>query len=210
MRAETEAEAERSVSRALVQTLNESCFCVSLDKAELARSLERAAGRSGFMNDLLTTRPHLLAGAPVFLAKQDAEAMAATVQAIEAAVRLPQFRETALAFAPQSARVDHGPVGVFMGYDFHLSDEGPKLIEINTNAGGAFLNALLARAQRMCCGSVAPSYPEAFDDAVIDMFAAEWARQRGNGRPRRIAIVDDAPTDQYLYPEFVLAPVLVV
>ena len=37
-----------------------------------------------------------------------------------------------------------------MGYDFHLGADGPMLIEVNTNAGAAFLNALLARAQRAC------------------------------------------------------------
>ena len=35
-----------------------------------------------------------------------------------------------------------------MGYDFHLGSDGPQLIEVNTNAGGAFLNVLLARAQK--------------------------------------------------------------
>ena len=31
---------------------------------------------------------------------------------------------------------------VFMGYDFHLTPAGPRLIEVNTNAGGALLNGL--------------------------------------------------------------------
>jgi D-alanine-D-alanine ligase-like ATP-grasp enzyme len=35
---------------------------------------------------------------------------------------------------------------VFFGYDFHLTDDGPKLIEINTNAGGGLLNAYLLAA----------------------------------------------------------------
>jgi hypothetical protein len=37
------------------------------------------------------------------------------------------------------------------------------------------------------------------------MFQREWALQRGTGMPRRIAIVDDKPEEQYLYPEFLLA-----
>jgi uncharacterized circularly permuted ATP-grasp superfamily protein len=37
------------------------------------------------------------------------------------------------------------------------------------------------------------------------MFQDEWRRQRGTGTPHRIAIVDDSPEEQYLYPEFVLA-----
>ncbi|MER9685145.1 hypothetical protein [Mesorhizobium sp. M0139] len=46
-----------------------------------------------------------------------------------------------------------------MGYDFHLDDDGPKLIEVNTNAGGAFLNALLAKAQKACCSEVDRALP---------------------------------------------------
>ena len=37
------------------------------------------------------------------------------------------------------------------------------------------------------------------------MFKSEWRRQRGADSLRRIAIVDDRPKEQYLYPEFVLA-----
>jgi uncharacterized circularly permuted ATP-grasp superfamily protein len=44
-----------------------------------------------------------------------------------------------------------------------------------------------------------------FEDAVFRMFQDEWKRQRATGIPNRIAIVDDSPEEQYLYPEFVLA-----
>ena len=104
--------------------------------------------------------------------------------------------------------MDHGPLGALIGYDFHLGEVGPRLIEVNTNAGGAFLNALLARAQRACCAELTPPLmPRAhsFEDAVFRMFQHEWERQRGNGAARRIAIVDDSPEEQYLYPELVLA-----
>lgn len=37
------------------------------------------------------------------------------------------------------------------------------------------------------------------------MFRQEWRRQRGDTPLRRIAIVDDEPQGQYLYPEFLLA-----
>ncbi|MET0545791.1 MAG: hypothetical protein ABWZ40_05740, partial [Caulobacterales bacterium] len=78
--------------------------------------------------------------------------------------------------------------------------------EINTNAGGAFLNAFLARAQIACCAEVKQAETLAtFENAVIDMFLAEWRSQGRAGQPNRIAIVDDAPESQYLYPEFVLA-----
>ena len=55
-----------------------------------------------------------------------------------------------LASAPATAQADAGGArGVFFGYDFHLDGERLALIEINTNAGGALLNAALARAQRL-------------------------------------------------------------
>jgi hypothetical protein len=37
------------------------------------------------------------------------------------------------------------------------------------------------------------------------MFAAEWRSQRADAPLKSIAIVDDGPRSQYLYPEFVLA-----
>jgi hypothetical protein len=40
------------------------------------------------------------------------------------------------------------------------------------------------------------------------MFIDEWRRQRVSGRPTMIAIVDDAPEKQYLFPEFRLAKAL--
>jgi hypothetical protein len=96
-----------------------------------------------------------------------------------------------------------------MGYDFHLAHDRPRLIEINTNAGGAFLNALLARSQHACCEEMLTGlrWSEAldFDAAVARMFENEWRLQRKNGTPRRIAIVDDRPEEQYFYPEFLIA-----
>ena len=99
-----------------------------------------------------------------------------------------------------------------MSYDFHITASGPKLIEVNTNAGGAFLNAALAQAQRACCADahvpfeISPS--KNFGSKIVDMFIDEWRRQRVSGRPTVIAIVDDAPEEQHLFPEFKLAKAL--
>jgi hypothetical protein len=128
-----------------------------------------------------------------------------------------------------------------MGYDFHLGHTGPRLIEINTNAGGALLNAYLLQAQRICCapmaehfsaevvgGSAAPRDIQTLLATFLADVQSEWRRQKtGEGRSRAfssevgtgsreenatrqkgplrsIAIVDETPRDQYLYPEFVL------
>jgi len=188
--------------------LNQACFCVTLDRAALSEALEREAGDVAFCETFVRTRPHLFSNVPVFLSAGAVAEMEEIVVAIEATSRLAAYRAAALSWAPEIARQDHGPIGALMGYDFHLSADGPKLIEVNTNAGGAFLNALLARAQRACCAKMEPPLsPTAttFEDDACHMFQEEWRRQRGTGGLHRVAIVDDSPEGQYLYPEFVLA-----
>src|SRR5690606_6894297 len=121
-------------------------------------AIDREMGDPQFCATHMDSRTRLFSNVPVFLSSQDLEAMTKIVETVETATRLPSYREAALAWAPEIARFDPGPAGAFMGYDFHLGTDGPKLIEINTNAGGAFLNAALARAQRACC----PQVEEAF------------------------------------------------
>ena len=41
-------------------------------------------------------------------------------------MRTPGFRDWAFALAPPIARPDHGPRGVFLGFDFHLGPDGPS------------------------------------------------------------------------------------
>lgn len=189
--------------------LNADCFCTGLDEAAFEAALARAVDGAADVSVLMETRPHLVAQSPVFIERADVAAMLGIVAAIEAAARTPGYRAAAAAWAPEIARKDFGPHGAMMGYDFHLAPDGPKLIEINTNAGGAFLNAVIARAQSACCREVeqalTPALAADFEARVIDMFESEWRLQRDAGRPGRIAIVDDVPEGQYLYPEFLLA-----
>jgi hypothetical protein len=195
--------------RPISERLNRGCFCITLDRTALGSALQREVDDPEFSSGLINTHPHLFSSSPVFLEQPEIGAMLRVVRAIEAVARLPGYRDAALSWAPEIARHDFGPLGAFMGYDFHLAAEGPRLIEVNTNAGGAFLNGLLAKAQRACCAEVevalSRSEVDDFDAAVLRMFQKEWARQQRDGMPRRIAIVDDRPEEQYLYPEFLLA-----
>lgn len=200
------AEPSNSSGRADADRLNQHCACVTLDRTALIANLADQLGDDA--DDILSSSvwQQLFSNAAVFVPGQDLERMQAIVQSLETAAALPDYRRRALSRAPANAQIDPGPVGAFMGYDFHLGDEGPRLIEVNSNAGGAFLNAVLARAQLQCCGSsTRASGAEGFDAAVIAQFESEWRAQRGSGRPESIAIVDDQPTGQYLYPEFRLA-----
>ena len=190
-----------------VERLNIDCLCRTVDFAALNVALEREVGDAGFAADLARTHPGLLARQPVYLSATHAARMREIITAIEGVARLPAYREAVLAHAPEIARFDPGPVGVFMGYDFHLGPDGPQLIEINTNAGGALLNAYLAEAQRACCRDIEPLFPRSPGMAetaarFVASFHAEWRRQ-GIGRPlARIAIADAKPEAQFLYPEF--------
>jgi hypothetical protein len=192
----------------LAARLNQACHCITVDHDKLRGCLETGAATAGVHASILANQPHLFSASPVFLSREQLERMQAVVSAIEAVVASPGFHAWAMQLAPPLAHVDHGPRGVFLGYDFHLGDAGPQLIEINTNAGGGLLNAALARAQQACCSEVELAVagatcadPEA---AFIDMFRVEWRRQRGGAPLSRVAIVDEDPPAQYLYPEFLL------
>jgi len=193
-----------------VQALNSECFCISLDTDALGRALESEMGQPGLLELVKERCPYLFAARPVFVSPAHLARMAALVQAIESVVALPAYRAAVLAQSPDLARHDPGgALGVFFGYDFHVTEGGFGLIEINTNAGGALLNAVLARAQRACCPAMdalvpTPATADALEERIVAMFRREWALS-GHGRPlRSIAIVDDAPAQQYLYPEFLL------
>ncbi len=189
------------------ERLNRGCFCVTLDRKALAAELDLEVGSVGFADALAQSHPLLFSNVPVFVPAGVLAEMAQVVAAVEAAACLQGYREAALHWATPLAQSDFGPVGALMGYDFHVMSDGARLIEINTNAGGAFLNAPLARAQRACCAptQLNDSSPADFAAEIASMFLKEWARQRGSGRPRRIAILDDAPESQFLFPEFKLA-----
>ena len=150
----------------------------------LREAMEREAGEPAFFETFIRPKAHLFSHVPVFLSATTVDEMRAIAAAVETTAQLAAYKAAVLSWAPEMARADHGPIGALMGYDFHLGEDGPRLIEINTNAGGAFLNAFLARAQRACCAEmdIPPALPS-FEDAAFRMFQNEWIRQRGTGAP---------------------------
>ncbi len=190
--------------------LNSQCFCAAFD-AETLRAALQSELKTPELIALFDERcPFIFAARPVFVARTHMQCMAQVVAAVESAVALPTYREAALAQAPAIARHDAGGArSVFFGYDFHLHGDALSLIEINTNAGGAMLNALLARAQRACCTAMQTPWAntaaaDVLEAQIIEMFRNEWRRAGRTDPLRSIAIVDSMPEQQYLYPEFVL------
>lgn len=185
----------------LAESLNLQCRCETLQRPLLAASLGE---------QLAHTHPHLFSASPVFISQADAWRVQEAVAALHRVGQLPGWREAAVAGRDETAQRAFGPHGAFMGYDFHMSEAGPRLIEINTNAGGAYLHAVALRAHRACCSPFeamfdGPIGRDALDEAFMAMFRSEWRLQRGDEPLRTVLIVDDEPEAQYLAPEFELA-----
>lgn len=194
---------------AFADRLNALCHCISLDRKRLGAELERVS--PGFLAEVTEGRPYLFSDSLAFISRQHAQAMAALIAAIDRVACLPAYEDHVLRYASEIARHPPGALGVFMGYDFHVGRQGPQLIEINTNAGGGLLNALLARAQKACCDDVEALLSGDLanrdsEQLFLEMFRHEWSLgARGRAASlHTIAIVDEAPQTQYLYPEFVL------
>lgn len=191
------------------EVLNRDCFCRTLNVERLREQLESDPSLQGMMANITKTRPNLFSSTVVFISQEVQQQITDTVSAIERVATLPGYQMQALSRADASAQHDFGPSGACMGYDFHLSANGPQLIEINTNAGGLLLNVALARSQEACCDELDWAFPsserrDTLKQTIFDMFASEWQLQCGAAPWRSLVIVDEAPLEQYLAPEFEL------
>lgn len=185
--------------------LNRQCLCAGVDLDSVRAALDRALQDHDLRLPVAQSHANLFSVLPVFVSQRHLDQVAAMVAATEAVVASEQYRTRVLGRAPAIARFDPGTRGGLLGFDFHLDAAGPRLIEINTNPGGALLNALVTRAQRSCAGVDAPSgAPPDPEDQVIAVLIAEWTAVRGATMPASVAIVDATPEAQFLYPEFVL------
>jgi hypothetical protein len=190
------------------ETFNASCFCIGVDLDALRGWLQDDLGARGLQRPVVETHPHLFSAAPVFVSREQVDEMVRIARAIETVAANPGYRDRVLRNAPPAAGYQPPAQGILQGYDFHLTPEGPKLIEVNTNAGGALLNIELIRAAHACCDEVAqlvsgPNEAQG-ERRVVQMFEDEWRQARGDRPLQRIAIVDEDPPSQYLYPEFLL------
>ena len=192
------------------EQLNSRCHCVSLDRDAIRAELWRRQDDLDLYRMIIEERPHLFAESAVFVSDTYIERQRDIIAAVESVIALPAYQQRVLAYAPGSAQFIPKAHGVFFGYDFHLSAEGPQLIEINTNAGGALLNAIMARTQRGCFNLTETEIPadntpiNNAEQAFIEMFLEEWQAERGQQPLCSIAIVDENPQTQYMLPEFLL------
>lgn len=176
------------------ERLNADGHLARLNHAALRQAMQ-AQGEAWY--SLITQRcPHLFSDAPLFISVAQLLQMQSVIAALERVANLADW---------DVAEIHPSAKGVFFGYDFHLNALGAHLIEINSNAGGAFLNALLIDSQRADGLPGKPVAEANLEQTFIEMFRNEWRLERDDAPLVTIAIVDEQPTEQYLYPEFLLA-----
>ncbi|MFC6635313.1 hypothetical protein [Microbulbifer taiwanensis] len=185
--------------------LNRYCHCITLDRDALEAQLRRSLHQYKLSLDPMLGREQLFAPYGAFISGVQQKAMAETVRAVDKVISLPAFAEQ----IPDLHRYpDQGTRGLFTGIDFHPTADGASLIEINTNAGGAFLSALMTHSQHFCCDPVRDHLGDWQLERVLGrfeaMFRSEWRLARGEQPLESVLIVDEAPQQQYLYPEFLL------
>lgn len=202
-------------SASSAEQLNSSCRCTTLNRRALRAELDKIEGGADLYRMITDERPSLYAELAVFMNQDVLQQQLDIIASIEKVIALPAYQQQVLNYAPTTAQFESKAHGVFVGYDFHLSADGPKLIEINSNAGGALINALLIRAQNHCCEFVDKQQPgkpklpwqptgSSAENLFMQMFQEEWRAEGRLTTLRSIAIVDADPLNQYLLPEFLL------
>ena len=194
----------------LAARLNAACQCIWVDRMKLREQLRANLGEAA---SLLEAQAGLISGSVVFLAPGEATAMDRTVRLITLALNSDPYQQKIARSAPELARRPQANSGGILGFDFHLGGPTPQLIEINTNPGGLLVSLELARAATAGCDCLTEPLSllaaagveiSRLGQRISDSFLAEWTSVRGEVPLRTIAIVDDEPQSQYLYPEFLL------
>jgi hypothetical protein len=194
----------------LASQLNEACQCIWVDQEKLRAGLRADLGEDA---DALESRAGLVSGSVVFIGPREAAAMDRSIRLITRALESEALQATAAAVAPGIAVAPQATSGGVLGFDFHLGGPTPLLIEINTNPGGLLVAQELAQAATAGCDCLTAPLPglaaasvdlDRVGTRIVDGFREEWARARSEAPLRTIAIVDDEPRTQYLYPEFLL------
>ena len=194
-------------SAPLTDQRNAECRYVSLNREAMRKALRQQLADDLLYRMLIEERPHQFAESLVFVAESTIRRQRDIIAAIESVIAMPAYQQRVLAYAPETAQFIPKAHGVFFGYDFHLSPKGPQLIEINSNAGGALLNAILVRAQTACyeSGDNKCNHSRRIRNRLfMAMFVEEWQAERGQQPLHSIAIVDENPQAQFMLPEFLL------
>lgn len=133
------------------------------------------------------------------LARTDLRQMLALVRLVYRLSHTEAYRQEVFPQLPEVCRFDPGHDALMMGYDFHLTEDGPRLIEVNTNAGGGYI-AWLSEAQAQ--GHDPIDLSQRIQKRLFATFVQEWrAYSGGKNALQRVLLIDEDPQNQPLYPE---------
>ncbi len=139
-----------------------------------------------------------LSSVPVLLSRHELRQMLALVRLLYRLSGSTGYRQQVFPLLPEICRFDPGHASLLMGYDFHLSPDGPRLIEVNTNAGGAYIAWLSERQS----GGMPEWQKQRLQQRLLASFMREWSDFTASGRPlQRILLMDEEPEEQPLYLE---------
>ena len=139
----------------------------------------------------------------VFLSEENIRDIKRCVSVLEKTITSEAFKKRVFAETYEKLQDADIDGGVIMSYDFHIDEGVPKLIEINTNAGGLFLNYELLAASSVCCKETEIQDISHFKESIVSMFKEEFAK-KSDKQLQTILIVDEHPSEQFLYPEFLV------
>src|SRR5690625_983361 len=182
--------------------LNQRCTCEVVDVLRLREAIQDRVPELAIKP---AVHAHLFSPYALFVDRPALEAMGRVAAAVFEVAGNPGYSQRVLQWAPDIATHDPGSAGGVLGLVFYLTVVGPRLIEVNTNPGGLLLNAV--RLEGVRSGAPTAWTPWTTTAKARNAAVAAWlddARQQFGRAPARLAIVDSAPREQFLYPEFEL------
>jgi len=154
------------------------------------------------LTGMLEDKPHLFSPHTVVMSEHDMQRMEQASHVISRVLQHPDMVAEIMPQRPDIAAYDAGNLSAMIGYDFHITPEGPKLIEINTNAGGLMTSTLWRlRHHEAALKQVI--------DAMVAMFQREYEDWFGiaGADIHHIAIVDRNPDAEFTLDDFVLTKI---
>ncbi len=161
------------------QELNEKCFC---DNKNMKSQFASFSSHS-----------------PVFISQKVEVSIKEAISVVEKVIQSDVFKTS----LETNLNIKNSRGGILSCYDFHLDEDTPKLIEINTNAGGFFLNYELLKSSTICCSHTKGQSIDNLEEKIISMFKNEFTKTT-NKELETVAIIDENPETQYLYPDMVI------
>jgi len=124
--------------------------------------------------------------------RKDFETMLRFARTVYALKDNPTYLRKLHDILPPAARIRPCRPSVLMGFDFHLTPTGPKLIEINNNAGGLYIGQDNRQQDQWIPQPSLPEMPGTLEERLLHMFDARW---------HTIVIMDEQVERQFMFPE---------